>query len=429
MYKEPEKIKAREKSIFAAVDLLTRKRSTGTIADRGYLRRVWEKLNYDGSPADREINNKLTTNTITRWETFYDSIFFNKKPENLKVAYLCGPDPINDLKVLSQAVVLPENVWAFESDKQSYLTATQILLNSQYPFVKIVKTDIKNFVEFSNIKFDIIYLDFCGPIYNRGRDTKNIETLTAIAKFRPLTSPGVLISNFALMTKDQDEEGYDLTTKLVAGYLFPKDFLEDEQSPSLLSESMTSNGIHEAEFLDIVKGKLGKYYSQFVTRLIQDLFEVIVPADRLMNTPKILRIFFDKLEYKSKPRYVLKKAVSSLFHFSKNFGGGDIFVEPGDYALPWTLFHYLGESSFPEMSTPDFKRHAENFARQLSGFSHNTQDFFEKMSAFYMLKGENGLLEIFYSDSLKKISQEWRCFNKHIFFDGFLFYQLKDLLI
>src|SRR5258708_26662217 len=169
MKKEKKKKKAKEKSFFAAVTLKKKKRKTATIADRGYLRRVWEKLNYDGSPADREINNKLTTNTITRWETFYDSIFFNKNPENLKVAYLCGPDPLNDLKVLSKAGVLPKNVWAFESDKQSYLTATQILLNSQYPFVKIVKTDIKNFVEFSNIKIDIIYLDFCGPIYNRGR--------------------------------------------------------------------------------------------------------------------------------------------------------------------------------------------------------------------------------------------------------------------
>ncbi|MCD6184208.1 MAG: hypothetical protein J7K84_00230 [Deltaproteobacteria bacterium] len=38
-----------------------------------------------------------------------------KKPENLKVAYLSGPNPENDLRVFCEAGILPENIWAFES--------------------------------------------------------------------------------------------------------------------------------------------------------------------------------------------------------------------------------------------------------------------------------------------------------------------------
>ena len=429
MYQEPVKNEVREKSLKKAVNLLTENRHKATIADRGYLRRVWNEININGSNEDKRLNRLLHEDTIFRWEKFYDSIALNKKPENLRVAYLCGPDPTNDLNVMIDLGILSENVWAFEANSSSYDSATKELLTSKYPFVKLIKSDFKSFIEFSNLRFDIIYLDFCGPIYNRSGEAKNIETLAAVAKYQALNSPGVLLTNFALMSQESDPEGFKIISKLTAGYLYPKEFQDDVDSPTYINDSLTCLGIDVPGFFELVSNDLPKYYSQFVTRLISDIFTSIIPADRIMNNPKMRNIFFADLMYKNKPRHILRKSIESLFYFTQNGGGGDIFVDPGEYSFIWTLFHYLGHSSQQELNNRLFQKHANKFVKQLSPFSKDSNDFFEKMAAFYYLKNENRSLQIFYSKSLKRISSNWRPFGKHVFCDVFLFHQLKDLLI
>ena len=43
-----------------------------------------------------------------------------KKPEDLVVCYLSGPEPNNDFQELINLGILPHNIWAFESDNQVY---------------------------------------------------------------------------------------------------------------------------------------------------------------------------------------------------------------------------------------------------------------------------------------------------------------------
>ena len=133
-YTEPTKNIARKSVIEAAIATLTVERDEATLARRSYVREVRDYKASCENKFDNYNAGKLTDNTINRWESFYDSIVQSKNPENLKVAYLSGPNPENDLRVFCEAGILPENIWAFESENSVYSQAIVSALNSEFPF-------------------------------------------------------------------------------------------------------------------------------------------------------------------------------------------------------------------------------------------------------------------------------------------------------
>lgn len=112
-YIEPSKNKIRNLLISSAIETLTTSRQSSTLASRDYVRKVRDYLS-DPQKNQYELTQHfaslLSDETIEKWENFYDSIVQTKKPENLKVAYLSGPNPENDLRILVKNGVLPENV-------------------------------------------------------------------------------------------------------------------------------------------------------------------------------------------------------------------------------------------------------------------------------------------------------------------------------
>jgi hypothetical protein len=137
-YTEPVKNKARRIVIDNAIAALTKDRTSSTLTRRSYVRDVKAHITNGKNPLDVKIASRLSNETIERWESFYDSIIQSRTPENLKVAYLSGPNPENDLRVLCEAGVLPENIWAFESENSTYSEAVVSALSSEFPFIKIV---------------------------------------------------------------------------------------------------------------------------------------------------------------------------------------------------------------------------------------------------------------------------------------------------
>ena len=228
-YQEEEKRIARLSVLEEAIRCLTENRCRSTVASKDYVRNVYQYIYTHGTSFDKQIINALSEQTIIRWENFYDSITQSRKPENLKVAYLAGSNPENDLQALMAFGVLPENVWAFETDSSTYEDAVWATLSSEFPFLKLIKGNIGQFFAASPQKFDIIYLDFCGPLPSRNEKQKTLATITSILAHHAINSPGILITNFALPNKKQDSKGLDLLTKLVASYLYPKSFLENKR--------------------------------------------------------------------------------------------------------------------------------------------------------------------------------------------------------
>ena len=159
-YSEVEKQIARNEALKFAITSLTKNRHKSTVARKSYVRDIKDYLQTNGTQYDKEISSFLSESEIIQWESFYESIIRNKKSKELRVAYLSGPNPENDIEILVENGILPENIWAFESDNKTYTKAIMSALNSQFPFVKIYKGRIENYLKILPIKFDIIYLDF-----------------------------------------------------------------------------------------------------------------------------------------------------------------------------------------------------------------------------------------------------------------------------
>ncbi len=140
-YIEPIKSKARRTVIENAVATLTQRRTESTLVRRSYVRDVKEHIVNGDNPFDSKEARKLSDKTVGRWEEFYDSIVQSRAPSNLKVAYLAGPNPENDLRVFCDAGVLPENIWAFESENAIYSEAVTAALSSEFPFIKLINGD------------------------------------------------------------------------------------------------------------------------------------------------------------------------------------------------------------------------------------------------------------------------------------------------
>ncbi len=101
MYNEEVKNKARETVIKESIEALTKDRNESTLTRKSYVREVKDfyTSNYIHE-YDKLITSFLDENIIKRWENFYDTIVQSKNVDSLKVAYLSGPNPENDLEVL-----------------------------------------------------------------------------------------------------------------------------------------------------------------------------------------------------------------------------------------------------------------------------------------------------------------------------------------
>ena len=169
MYTEPEKKRARMDAISESVRILTVDRERATIADRYYPTRV-KRILLKNTGSENSWATFLSDFMILRWQLYYDALLGRKRVEELKVAFLAGPNPEHDVNIMLENGILQENIWAFESDGDIYNNAVENLRRS-YPKIKLFKNSIGSFFKLTPIKFDIIYLDCCSPIYTKTAPT------------------------------------------------------------------------------------------------------------------------------------------------------------------------------------------------------------------------------------------------------------------
>lgn len=424
-YVEPQKLLARQEMIESAIAALTTDRTMATLCRRPYVREVRDTLVERGG-YDATAGGQLTDETINRWETFYDSIAQVKGAKNLKVAYLCGPNPENDLRVFCAAGILPENIWAFESDAHVHNKAVTSALASEFPFIKIIHGGIDTFFEASPTRFDIIYLDFCGPLPNRNKKQKTLLAISRVLANHALNSPGALITNVSLPTEIGDAEGRALLAKLVACYLFPKDFLEGDGETT--PEGPTAEGYDFDEWLEIVSADLDDFYGQFITRLLMDHASFISPYNRFPKHNRIYSNFFKKISNAER-----KKHITSALHFvdTDEFGGGDVIVDSGQYPVLWS-FAALNkkanalDENYPQWVNQDakFTTFADTFLSQLrvdgdkDALIENTCEL-----AFSMLGSG-----VFLADPLAKVVANHGFQDYYQFCDLVLEHQIVELL-
>lgn len=132
-YKQPEKDLVRKGALQYAVESLTKHRQHVCCVEKDYVRKIYEALNIEPSAELKKELDRIDPRYFDHWERLHDSCVGSKSASELVVCYLSGPEPQNDFDVLTSLGILPQNIWAFEYDKNMYKEALNKCVSGAYP--------------------------------------------------------------------------------------------------------------------------------------------------------------------------------------------------------------------------------------------------------------------------------------------------------
>ena len=277
-YDQESKKESRAKVIEHAVRCLTTERSTSVCVKRDHVARVWKQLHESGKAYNftEEERNEIEEQ-IGYWEHFHDSQVQKREPSDLRVCYLCGNNPINDLEVLRMNGVTCQNVWAIEKDSKNFEKARNAIKNSNVRNVKLLKGDILKYLKDLPGQFDIIYLDACGPLPSKRQET--LKIIGYVFLYNKLTSPGALITNFSFpppqdnSASSQDEKEREVVNFLVKEYMKYRlcNVSRKDNSPE-----------NNAEYLNERTDE--DNYGDYVSFQVIDSAYLFIPAQRMLST-------------------------------------------------------------------------------------------------------------------------------------------------
>lgn len=238
-YKQEVKEKSRVEIWSNAVKKLTIDREYQRILNPNYIRRLWDyafdeilsgNLNYD--PDEKFIE---------AWTDFSNNSYETKRPQQLKVAYFCGPEPENDLAIMVELGIQVENVWAIESDKENYQFALK-QAKKTYPTLKVFNGSISDLLKITSFKFDIIYLDFTAPLFSK--QSKPLLTINSVFENDSLSDLGILVINSCL------PDVTDENVEFLASYFRSQPFLESEVILGPEKAGFFAEGVDTYGFID-----------------------------------------------------------------------------------------------------------------------------------------------------------------------------------
>lgn len=272
-YTQDAKNRAREELLSQSVVALTEHRGASACLRRSYVRDLQRYLIGDEGSENAREAAAVTSEYMCAWEELHDTCVGAKRPRDLRVCYLAGPEPMNDFKVLCDLGVLPQNIWAFEREGGEFSAGLEQCCGRGVNQPKLIKMNIENFFESVPMQFDIVYLDFCSSLISKRKSLKCVHSMFINHR---LVSPGVLITNFC----EPDGERTSEYTELMARY-----FLVKENRGTELEFADTEKC---ADMVEQAKAKtreaFPKVYSRFVTSLLCGMGSIIVPAQRFTDS-------------------------------------------------------------------------------------------------------------------------------------------------
>ena len=274
-YKQPEKETARQLLIRAAVEYLTIERQSTFIVSPEKFEKIYDhfKSLFFGFLRDGDINTKnqlswLLLGKKRNWLEFSQGYRQPKSPSTLKVLYLSGPEPLNDLQVFLDLGISLSNIWAVESEKSEYARALEDLKHSGIQ-IKLHRGNLAEFFELTNHTFDIIYLDACTPIISNNYNP--LETLKQIFTNRRLSDLSVLITNFS-----EPKESDKWAKYLAPWYVGSNEFAAPGADIAYGKDALTKATEFD-EYARHVQEHIPEYYSHFLTQFIPVLSAEIIP--------------------------------------------------------------------------------------------------------------------------------------------------------
>jgi hypothetical protein len=224
-YKQQVKDQSREIVWSHTINSLTRDRLRSGLVSRIWCEPIWDVA----TRRLAQLGCQLDSTAFDNFQSAADAGYGNRRPQDLKVAYLCGPEPENDLDILVGLGVVPSNVWAIESDKRTAVAAVASARQA-YPTLKIFPGSLEQFAELTMERFDVICLDLTGHFLSpNSRPHRSIHATLNSGILAPLCG---LITNLSVPDFDDD------VLNFMGDYFWPMDFVEktvfgcdyDEQS-------------------------------------------------------------------------------------------------------------------------------------------------------------------------------------------------------
>lgn len=276
-YKQESKKQVRHTTIRKAVELLTAKRSDACCVRNSYVRDLYDYFLEQAETKEKSEAEKIEMSYIREWERMHMISIGIKRPDELSVCYLSGPEPQNDFNEFVALGVLPQNIWAFECESNIYQQALIEVDGSKYMQPKIVKTKIEHFFKNTPKTFDIVYIDACATLVS---SRHALRCVSSLFQYHRLNSPGIVITNFAYLdeTNETDKKQY---IDMIARYKFAL----CKNTPVLLDRNGSFSFVAEfKDTLQSVTNDLEKAYGDFITNMICNSASISVPALRFCNS-------------------------------------------------------------------------------------------------------------------------------------------------
>lgn len=419
-YNQPTKNMARRRSLAHAVELLTTRRQEAAIVPADYPSRIKAAFAESDDAIRVATASSCDESDVSSWQAFRQEAVGTRSPADLTVAYLAGPEPSNDLLALLELGLRPENVWAFEVDTDAIATGLDELRSLGLRGVKFVPVSIGDYFVGTPRRFDIIYLDACGPLPSK--EQKTTKLLVDIFRTSSLSPLGVLVTNFA---EPDVSKGHTLETysSLVAAYLFPKGFVEDDgvmiEGPPVHGYSAydhepcsepSADSVEDDDadwdqdspsFPEEVRTNFSANYGSFITRQIMDIAEIVAPTTRITDGG-LYKVLFDEDLAKAAARGrrfakfnddAFREDEDGSWHPTDVDMDGDAISDSSMFSLIWTLawlgFYPIDVNFRPPSSR--VKEFAKAWKNQLLGSSPSKLSAEDLIACFYAWRHDETL--------------------------------------
>jgi hypothetical protein len=399
-YRQPTKTLARSRALTHAVKLLTTRRQKLPIAPKSYVRTARSLCSVLDYGEYQLAAHRCLDRDVAAWEDFQASVVGRLKARDLTIAYLAGPEPMNDIRTLIELGVRAENIWAFEISDVEFERALKDVRDSNIRGVKLIKMKMEEYFAATPRRFDIIYYDACATFPSN--DQKTLQIVSSIFRNSSLSPLGVLITNFSApdTSKESDLHNY---SHLIASYLYPKRTLDTVSGKRFYAgSSAEEHGMWVSEttmydlgednpsemdddkqyfeyLFDKVKSNFDFYYGSYITRQIMDIGSIIAPTERLINSKLWDNMFLKKENIIASAKKNLLENECGYVHDGGNFS----LLRTIDF-----LDVYKGQVvPYSDSSRSFFRR----WMQQLVDTSGNEKKGVETILAFYACKEDKSL--------------------------------------
>lgn len=224
--------------------------------------------------ADTALRDKVAVD-LDQWKEIYQQYSKPVRARDLRVLYLCGPEPLNDLEIMRSHGIALHNVWAVEGARKEFEAAIKQLSDADVS-IKVHRGALGEFLDRGDDQFNIIYYDACGP-FGGGRPNTIFPLLSVLAKNR-LSHLSVLITNYAELPIDQ----FDRYVGILSSYWRYR-YSDQPATTWKYNIDPAVTWADDASLRSVIQRSPEDYYSDFITRFTYELARSIIPNGRALG--------------------------------------------------------------------------------------------------------------------------------------------------